>query len=853
MDKGARQRAGTLQRLQSAAAGCNVWLPALLAFFLPLSTSAITLLAILTLICWLLAGDFTEKFAEIFSNPVVLAVLAFLALLILGLLWSPDVATGLEVIQDRWKIALLPVFLTAVSYRRRSLYVNFFLAGLTTAMLITFLAWFDLIHYADVTPEHLTRKTFHVVYNPLLAFGIYLVLHEAVWGRRRVLGRTALFGLASVMTFNMFITEGRAGQLVFLVLMALLLFQIFKTSRLKAAVAVLVLIPTVFGAGYFFSPPFKQRVDTACQEIGQFQQNPNTSVGLRLLYWQNSWDIIRQHPWLGVGTGGFEAAYSQVNKENSPRYFTTDNPHNQYILIAVMLGIPGVLALLAIFAVMFRQAIVLDDRWQRIRFAFPLFFLTIMVTESYLKVYETSFFFALFTAVFYVNKTEGQSRFLSPDREKRWLVFAYLFHIDGKAASQTITDRLPLLVEEGVTPLVLSGPTGEKDDSVFQRRIFSCMPSGLQYELRFLLKKRKMAGWLREMLKAMVTVVFLPLYLVERIVIHLDTHWSWGISGAVSGLFYLFRYRPALIYSTAGPSSTHFAAYIVHLISGTPWIAELHDPLVYDIEPRKWHQRYLFNNWLEKKICRHAAVVIYFTEHALESADRRHPIQGRKIVLRPGADPPVTSGLQYARREQLHFGHFGSLAVTRNLSRLIQAFHLLFEEQPDRQQQLVLDIYGSGLDDVSRAALAEFPLAGTVQEHGRLEYDEVSGKSGRQQVIEAMKRCDILVILHGSGLICEEYVPSKVYEYLLTGRPVLALTPATSELGRIVLECGHWVADPDDVHAIRDMLAACIIKWEHGDLAGTWPESPYTIKNTVDRLLAAARQAMAASEGSGGR
>jgi glycosyltransferase involved in cell wall biosynthesis len=372
------------------------------------------------------------------------------------------------------------------------------------------------------------------------------------------------------------------------------------------------------------------------------------------------------------------------------------------------------------------------------------------------------------------------------------------------------------------------------------------MPSGLQYELRFLLKKKDMSSWLRELLKIVVTIIFFPLYLIERIIIHLDTHWSWGISGTVSGLLAVFCYRPALIYSTAGPSSTHLAAYLLHAVTGIPWLAELHDPLVYDIEPRKWHQRYIFHNWLEKKICRHAAVVIFFTDHALESADRRHPVQGQKVVLRPGADPPVTPGVQYRRRKQIHFGHFGSLAATRNLCCLIKALHLLFEECPGLRQQVVLDIYGSGLDDLSREALAEFSLAHTLREHGRLEYDEALGKSGRQQVLEKMIRSDVLIVLHGSGLICEEYVPSKVYEYLLTDRPVLALTSATSELGRIVLECGHRVADPDDAAAVREELAEYIKQWENGAVDGILRESPYTVRNTVEELLAVARQALEA-------
>lgn len=376
---------------------------ALLAFALPLSTSALSILAFLILLFWLVEGDFKRKFTEIFCNPVVLAVLVFLAVLTLGLLWSSDIGAGLEVLKGRWKIVLLPVLLTVVDRERRPLYLNAFVAGLVVAMVITFLAWFDLVHYADVSPTHLTRKTFHVVYNPLLAFGIYLVLHAALWGNYKGLLRIGLFVLAGVMIFNMFITEGRTGQLVFFVLMVLLLFQLFRKNRLRAILAICLLLPSGFATVYSLSPVFQQRVDTACREIRGFRDNPDTSVGMRLLFWRNSWEIIREHPWLGVGTGDFKSAYARINRERSPASIATDNPHNQYVLVAAMVGIPGILSLLAIFAVMFRQAFVIEDELQRVRFAFPLFFITIMLTESYLKVYETGFFFVLMAAVLFAR------------------------------------------------------------------------------------------------------------------------------------------------------------------------------------------------------------------------------------------------------------------------------------------------------------------------------------------------------------------------------------------------------------------------------------------------------------------
>ncbi len=841
-------RKSLLQKIQHTATLSLDWLTVLLAFSIPLSTSAVSVLAVLILTAWVIGGDYSRKWAVITGNSVSLALLFYLGLFFLGLLWTQNIGTGLEIIEKQWKLLLFPVLLSSLVYSHRRRYVVSFLAGLTVAMLMTYLAWFDILHYGGVTPEHLTKRLFHVVYNPLLAFGFYLVCHEVLWGKWVGIRRLGLILLAACMAVDMFITEGRTGQVVFFVLLGLLFVQFFSRNRLKAVLFVLLILPLTFAAGYQLSPTFQNRVDAVGQEIREFNENPNTSVGLRLLFWKNSWRIITAHPFFGVGTGDFQSSYAEVNAELSSNMVATDNPHNQYIFILCQFGIFGLISLLSIFFAQIHQALTCKDSWRRIRFAFPVFFLTIMLAESYLVIYETGFFFALFSAVLYMNKPGQQPQSSRSGEKKRWLILAYLFNIDGKAASQTITDRIPLLLAEGVAPIVLSGPIGEKDTRFLHRRIFSCMPSGLQYELRFLLKKKDMNRWLREVLKGLVTVVFLPLYLIERIVIHLDTHWSWGISGAVSGFFYVFRYRPDVIYSTAGPSSTHLAAYLLHKISGIPWIAEIHDPLVYDNEKRKWHQRYIFNNWLEKKICTHAASVIYFTEHAMGSAERRHPIQGEKVVLRPGADPPATPGIEYRRRQTVHFGHFGSLATTRNLKHLIEAFHLLFKEHPDLRQQVVLDIYGSGLDDVSRKALAMFPLVPALREHGRLEYDGATGKSGRQQVLEAMKLCDVLVILHGSGLISEEYVPSKVYEYLLTGRPVLALTPPTSELGRIVLECGHLVVDPDDAGAIKDALAEFVGQWEKSALGGTYQESPYTIKNTVNNLLAVARQAVASGQ-----
>ena len=392
---------GRFTSLRRGAATINGWLPLLLAFSLPLSTSVISVSALLILLLWLVEGNFAAKLREIMANPVCVALLVYLGLHLLGMLWTDNMAEGLAMLDKQWKLALMPVFLTTVRYDRRRWYVAAFVAGMGVAVLLTYLAWFGLLHYSDITTTHLTHGTFHVVYNPMLALAIYLVLHEVLWGGLGSAARLALAVVAGLMILDMFITEGRAGQLVFFVLMALLLLQRLRRRLALGLLLCLVLLPLSFAVSYQLSPTFRHRVDQVGSEIAAFKVNPKTSVGLRLLFWRNSLEIIRVHPLFGVGTGDFQDAYARVNRVRSPAMVATDNPHNQYVLVLCQFGILGLASLLVLFAVQFRQAARIRDGWQRVRVAFAVFFLTIMLTESYLVVYETGFLFALLGAVFH--------------------------------------------------------------------------------------------------------------------------------------------------------------------------------------------------------------------------------------------------------------------------------------------------------------------------------------------------------------------------------------------------------------------------------------------------------------------
>lgn len=422
------------------------------------------------------------------------------------------------------------------------------------------------------------------------------------------------------------------------------------------------------------------------------------------------------------------------------------------------------------------------------------------------------------------------------EKERTWLILAHLFNVDGNAASQTITDRIPFFQQEGIHPVVLSSPTGKRDRSFPHYQVLSAAPSGFLFELRNIINRKFKSPFVRRALKTLLLVVFLPFYTLEKIFVQLDSHWSWFISASVRGLFLVRKFRPKVVYSTAGPSSTHLAGFILSRLCNIPWLAELHDPLIYDEVEKKW-QFYYFKKWIEKKICQHASAVIYFTDRALESAQRRNGNLCKGYVIRPGVEPPYSFDIEYHKKDKIHFGHFGTLAEDRNLRVVIRAFYELLRENPELRDKVSLDIYGGQLDEISRKYLQDFPLGDVLYEYGRLEYDPVAGKTGRQRVLEAMFQCDALLLLHGEGVMCDEYIPSKFYEYLFTGRPIIGLVSQGSELDAMLRRNNRVSVAGTDSDSVRQEILKYIRMWERDQLPHYDNRQPYTVYAATQKMI----------------
>ena len=99
--------------------------------------------------------------------------------------------------------------------------------------------------------------------------------------------------------------------------------------------------------------------------------------------------------------------------------------------------------------------------------------------------------------------------------------------MDGRAASQTITDKIPYLLKAGVEPIVLSGITGLKDQRFPHHQYLAWGPAGFRFDFRHWVANRYGRGVLYKVSTSLVSILLAPFIALERALLGYSSQWSW--------------------------------------------------------------------------------------------------------------------------------------------------------------------------------------------------------------------------------------------------------------------------------------------------------------------------------------
>ena len=416
-------------------------------------------------------------------------------------------------------------------------------------------------------------------------------------------------------------------------------------------------------------------------------------------------------------------------------------------------------------------------------------------------------------------------------KNNRWLLLSHAFNMDGRAASLTITDKIPYFLDAGIKPIVFSAITGLKDHRFPHKQFLAWGPAAFRFDFRHWIANQYGRGFIYKLLTRTVSIILAPLIGLEKFFLGYSSQWSWAIPAFVRGYFLIRAGKVDVIYSIGSAWSAHLAGVWLKKATGLPLISEVHDPLVIRQNPndqgfqKPKNRDARFRHYLEAQLCKYSDYVWWFTDGALHYAKVRSPNlntpgNARGFVVMPGANPPgeLTLRGEHQYGQYLNLCHFGSLANDRSLSTVLKAANTLFQKYPEARNHLRIHEYGAALDSLSIDAMKNYDYADVLLAHGRLERDIATGKSGRERVAEKMQAADVLILLHGDDEWCAEYIPSKFYDYLWAGRPIWGITHRNPQLDQMLLDRKSYVSAAGGEGDIAMALERIWLDWQKKQL-----------------------------------
>lgn len=288
-----------------------------------------------------------------------ITVLTILLVFSLSLFWTtgpPQDALGSIAKYGKLLVIVLMVMLIRTREEGLCALLSFFAAQ----AFLVLSSWLLFFHLPLPWATSNMALTHYAVFSSYLDQGVISAVSGALFWhfRKSVPWR---FGklLATVMALAclanvLFVLVGRTGHLVAIALVSMaIMWEIPRRYR-----AVAIFLPFLIGALLFFgSSKVGGRLTQAKNELQSYSyQTPTpttTSTGIRLGLWASSLRSIAEHPVAGSGVGSWSTEYNRVERARNPAHKDTGgnfNPHQEYLLWGVQLGVPGMLLLLLFFA-----------------------------------------------------------------------------------------------------------------------------------------------------------------------------------------------------------------------------------------------------------------------------------------------------------------------------------------------------------------------------------------------------------------------------------------------------------------------------------------------------------------------
>lgn len=361
-------------RYQSSLQNCIYFFIILACFSLNLPIAWLSISSGLIVALWILKFDFISSFKTLKKNPAALITLALFFLYLFGLIFTKaSWDLGLKFFMKYTKLLLIPIIISiSPSDRVKTFGLKAFLGSSLIVLFFSYAQFFNLLPNLD---SYLPKDVYkfnpdegyivfkgYIAHNILMAFAMFMLICKARFSAKSIF-KTIWTVLAILAFLDIFyLVHSRTGQIISIFLIVFFLIHEFGFKFLSWMLLILVGI-LVFSHNLEIALP-KRLIEIPQEIISHHPQSAetSTSAGRRFEIYKNTFLLIKDSYGLGYGTGSFKEEYAKFVSHQDTFLSSPSNPHNQYLLTSLELGLFGLGLLLTMFYIHWHAADQLKNR-----------------------------------------------------------------------------------------------------------------------------------------------------------------------------------------------------------------------------------------------------------------------------------------------------------------------------------------------------------------------------------------------------------------------------------------------------------------------------------------------------------
>jgi len=327
-------------------------------------TAANVMMTLVYLAALVLIARYQEYRRSILSSinqPLVIPLLAYLAVAVIGIIYTEKLADGLGIAN---KVAglFLVYFMTSVVIdtvhdrdERAKLIdklIMIFIAGVLVLDVLGLMTYLGILADRKFSLPVYPGHVHHIWFANINAVGVYAAVSYFLFGpERNSSGRKALLKLfLPLAVFSVLFSISRTAWLG-LIVSGLVLTYLYSGKK-RAFFLTLGAVAAGCLLSYQFIPIVHDRVNIGITDILQYAEGEReTSMGWRFLMWKGAFSMFLSSPVFGIGTGDYVVTMHRYIATGAyPESLLQFNqPHNMYLFSLATNGLVGLGALLFIF------------------------------------------------------------------------------------------------------------------------------------------------------------------------------------------------------------------------------------------------------------------------------------------------------------------------------------------------------------------------------------------------------------------------------------------------------------------------------------------------------------------------